>query len=120
MTERICHLYSIDRSTLELLFSVGKVLNRFVSSLHGAASLAQNPLPWGLWAARIQQVGAGMGARHADEGVSGALDVFERPGLQLALGQLRRGWTLLVARMDRRTRDVDVAGEIRMVVRLTP
>ncbi len=56
-------------------------------------------------------------AWHADEGISGAADVFNRPGLLKALSELRRGDVLLVARMDRIARDVDVAGEIRMLVR---
>ncbi len=45
-------------------------------------------------------------AVHADEGLSGTLPIDERPGLLDAVGSLRRGDTLLVARRDRLGRDV--------------
>ena len=54
---------------------------------------------------------------HADEGLSGGLDVFKRPGLQTAIGSLKRGDVLLVSQMDRLGRDMDVVGELRMLVR---
>ena len=54
---------------------------------------------------------------HADEGLSGGLDVFKRPGLKSAIGSLKRGDILLVSQVDRLGRDMDVVGELRMLVR---
>jgi DNA invertase Pin-like site-specific DNA recombinase len=42
---------------------------------------------------RLQLIGI-----HADEGLSGGLEASERPGLMAALGELKRGDVLLVAK----------------------
>lgn len=44
-------------------------------------------------------------AWHDDAGVSGAADLEDRPGLLAAIGELRRGSVLLIAKRDRLARD---------------
>lgn len=63
------------------------------------------------WAARE---GVSVVAWHADQGVSGAADLDERPGLLAALDGLRahRAGLLVVAKRDRLARDVVVAATI--------
>jgi DNA invertase Pin-like site-specific DNA recombinase len=56
-------------------------------------------------------------AIHEDAGISGAVEVEERPGLKAALARLRRGDVLLIARRDRLARDPDVCGDVQRRVR---
>lgn len=51
-------------------------------------------------------LGAEVGGVFADEGVSGSVSIEGRPGLLAAVGELRRGDVLLVAKRDRLGRDV--------------
>lgn len=56
--------------------------------------------------------------RFEDAGVSGAADIEDRPGLAAAIGALRRGDVLLIAKRDRLGRDVALVMSIeRMVTR---
>ncbi len=63
-----------------------------------------------------QQQGATVAAVHADEGVSGASEALDRDGLIDAIGDLKRGDTLVVAKRDRLARDPFVAGGIERMV----
>lgn len=56
-------------------------------------------------AAAASRLGYELGSVFADEGVSGALPPHERPELALALGVIRKGEVLLVAKRDRLARD---------------
>jgi site-specific DNA recombinase len=56
------------------------------------------------------------GARYADEGVSGAAPLERRPGLLAAVGDLRKGEVLLVARRDRLGRDPIAVAAIEAAV----
>jgi DNA invertase Pin-like site-specific DNA recombinase len=47
---------------------------------------------------------------HVDQGVSGSADLERREGLLDAIGSVRRGWVLVVAKRDRLARDVTLAG----------
>jgi DNA invertase Pin-like site-specific DNA recombinase len=59
-----------------------------------------------------EREGAELAAAHSDEGVSGAAGVDKRPGLLAAIGELRRGDVLLVAKRDRLGRDPIVCAMI--------
>lgn len=48
-------------------------------------------------------------AWHDDAGISGAADLEDRPGLLAAIGELRRGSVLLIAKRDRLARDTFVS-----------
>lgn len=63
-----------------------------------------------------KQQGIAVAAVHADEGVSGSTDTLEREGLLDAIGDLRRGDTLVVAKRDRLARDLFVMGGIERMV----
>lgn len=67
------------------------------------------------WAARE---GVVVVAWHVDQGVSGGTDGADRPGLVMALGELRaeRAGVLVVAKRDRIARDVAVAAMIDRAV----
>ena len=67
--------------------------------------------------AAADELGVQIISWHSDEGLSGALDIESRPGLQAAVNSLKRGWVMLVAEISRLARDPDVAGEVRMRVR---
>lgn len=49
--------------------------------------------------------GLNVTAWHDDAGISGAADLEDRPGLLAAIGELRRGSVLLIAKRDRIARD---------------
>lgn len=56
--------------------------------------------------ATAARLGAELVAVHEDAGLSGALSLEDRPGLLAAVGELRRGDVLVVAKRDRLGRDV--------------
>lgn len=69
-------------------------------------------------AAAAARQGVEVGATFADQGVSGAAPLADRPGLSAAIDALRRGDVLLVAKRDRLGRDlVEVALIERLVTR---
>lgn len=51
------------------------------------------------------KAGLRIAAWHEDAGISGAADLEDRPGLMAAIGELRRGSVLLIAKRDRIARD---------------
>jgi DNA invertase Pin-like site-specific DNA recombinase len=55
--------------------------------------------------AYAKRAGIELAAWHEDAGVSGAAAIEDRPGLLAAIGQLRRGDVLLIAKRDRIARD---------------
>lgn len=55
-------------------------------------------------------------AWHEDAGVSGAADLEDRPGLLAAIGELRRGMTLVIGKRDRLARDTFVSLVIEKAV----
>jgi len=59
------------------------------------------------WCARE---GVRLAGEYADDGVGGGLELDRRDGLLSAIGALRRGWVLVVAKRDRLARDYVVAG----------
>lgn len=68
------------------------------------------------WAERS---GAELVSVHADHGVSGATPIDKRPGLLAALGEIKAGDVLVVAKRDRLARDVIAAAMIdRMAERV--
>lgn len=56
--------------------------------------------------ATAARLGLPLVAVHSDEGLSGSLGLEDRPGLLAAVGELRRGDVLVVAKRDRLGRDV--------------
>jgi DNA invertase Pin-like site-specific DNA recombinase len=56
--------------------------------------------------ATAARLGLAVGASFTDAGLSGGLPLEQRPGLLAALGSLRRGDVLIVAKRDRLGRDV--------------
>ena len=66
--------------------------------------------------ATAARLGAELVAVHEDAGLSGSLAVESRPGLLGAVGELRRGDVLLVAKRDRLGRDVVVCALLERLV----
>jgi DNA invertase Pin-like site-specific DNA recombinase len=60
--------------------------------------------------------GWGVSAEYQDAGVSGTADVEKRTGLMTAIGELRKGDVLLVAKRDRIGRDVMLVKTIERMV----
>jgi DNA invertase Pin-like site-specific DNA recombinase len=63
-----------------------------------------------------ERMGFSVGSVCVDAGVSGGSEVSERPGLMKALGELKKGSVLLVAKRDRIARDVLVNAVIEKMV----
>ena len=63
----------------------------------------------------VNQQGWGLAGTFTDEGVSGTADLDQRSGLMAAIGELKKGEVLLVAKRDRLGRDVVL---VKMIERL--
>lgn len=66
--------------------------------------------------ATAARLGVELVAHHADEGLSGAKGVEDRPALLAAVGELERGDVLLVAKRDRLGRDPILVAMIERLV----
>jgi site-specific DNA recombinase len=66
--------------------------------------------------AAAARLGLELGAVEADEGISGAKELEDRPGLMAAVAAIRRGDVLLVAKRDRLGRDVVAVAMIERLV----